>query len=197
MGVPSPDTSAATEGLIETVNSPSPAKPDERGPRIRLALVITDLDIGGAERALVELATRLDRSTFDVRVWSIAPAALTRGARSCPALAEAGISVVTMNASRSLVAPRVIRALAKSWRDWRPDVVQTFLFHANILGRVAARRAGVPHIVSGIRVAERRGRWRLWLDRSTDRWVERHVCVSQAVAEFSRTVGACRRKSYS
>ena len=75
MGVPSPDTSAATESLIETVKSPSPAKPDERSPRIRLALVITDLDIGGAERALFELAMRLDRSTFDVRVWSIAPAA--------------------------------------------------------------------------------------------------------------------------
>jgi glycosyltransferase involved in cell wall biosynthesis len=45
--------------------------------------------------------------------------------------------------------------------------------------------ARVPHVVSGIRVAERRSRFRLWLDRSTDRWVTRHVCVSEAVAKFS------------
>jgi glycosyltransferase involved in cell wall biosynthesis len=44
-------------------------------------------------------------------------------------------------------------------------------------------------VVSGIRVAERRGRWRLQLDRWTDRLVERHVCVSQSVADFSHTIG--------
>ena len=36
--------------------------------------------------------------------------------------------------------------------------MQTFLFHANVVGSLAARRAGVPHVVTGIRVAERRRR---------------------------------------
>jgi len=67
----------------------------------------------------------------------------------------------------------------------RPDLVQTFLFHANIVGRLAARRAGVPHVVCGIRVAERHCRWHLWADRLTTRWVDRYVCVSRSVAEFS------------
>jgi glycosyltransferase involved in cell wall biosynthesis len=71
----------------------------------------------------------------------------------------------------------------------RPHIVQTFLFHANLLGRIAARRAGVPCVVCGIRVAERRGRWRLWADRWTSGWVDANVCVSQAVADFTRATG--------
>jgi glycosyltransferase involved in cell wall biosynthesis len=59
------------------------------------------------------------------------------------------------------------------------------LFHANLLGRIAARRAGVRTIVAGVRVAEHTARWHLRLDRVTQRWVDRYVCVSQAVAEFS------------
>lgn len=154
-----------------------------------MALVITDLDIGGAERAFVELATRLDRRVFEVRVWSLMPAPRDESRSLLPALRAAGISTVSLNASSFASTPRVVKALTAAWRNWQPDIVQTFLFHANILGRVAARRAGMPHVVSGIRVAERRGRLRLWIDRWTDRWVERHVCVSRGVADFSHRVG--------
>jgi starch synthase (maltosyl-transferring) len=58
-----------------------------------------------------------------------------------------------------------------------------------VLGRIAARRARVKFVVSGIRVAERASPWHLWLDRLTEGWVDRYVCVSQPVAEFSRTRG--------
>jgi len=154
-----------------------------------VALVITDLDVGGAERALVELATRLDRSSFEVRVWGLMAPAADRARSLVPVLEAAGIPVRTLGARGLLHVPRVLRQLAADWRAWRPDVVQTFLHHANIMGRLAARRAGVRHVVSGLRVAERRGRTRLWLDRCTDALVERHVCVSESVARFSRKVG--------
>ena len=54
-----------------------------------------------------------------------------------------------------------------------------------MLGRLAGRLANVPIIVSGIRVAERRSRWRLWAERITERWVQAHVCVSRDVANYS------------
>jgi glycosyltransferase involved in cell wall biosynthesis len=76
----------------------------------------------------------------------------------------------------------------------KPQIIQTFLFHANVLGRIAARRAHVKFVVSGIRVAERASRWHLWLDRLTEGWVDRYVCVSQPVAEFSRTRGGLPAK---
>jgi len=79
--------------------------------------------------------------------------------------------------------------LTRLLRQQKADLVQTFLFHANVVGRIAARRAGVRHVVSGIRVAERHSRWHLWIDRHTSRLVERYVSVSEAVARFSREEG--------
>jgi glycosyltransferase involved in cell wall biosynthesis len=75
----------------------------------------------------------------------------------------------------------------------RPDLVQTFLFHANIIGRLAARLAGVPHVICAIRVAEWQSRWHLWVDRLTSDLVDRYVCVSRSVARFSQVRGGLPR----
>jgi glycosyltransferase involved in cell wall biosynthesis len=156
---------------------------------IRLALCITELEVGGAERRLVELATRIDRRQFEPVVYSLGP----RPKADCDWLVQelevAGIQVHFLGGRSLLHAPAVVRQLTQLFRVQQPQVVQTFLFHANLIGRIAARRAGVPHVVAGIRVAERHSRWHLRLDRWTSHLVERYVCVSQAVAEFSRTVG--------
>ena len=63
--------------------------------------------------------------------------------------------------------------------------MQSFLFHANLVGRLAAWLARVPRMVCGIRVAERRSPVPLWLDRLTQGFVDHNVCVSHAVADFS------------
>jgi starch synthase (maltosyl-transferring) len=54
---------------------------------------------------------------------------------------------------------------------------------------VAGKAARIPLIVSGIRVAEKRSGFRLWLDRATGWMVARHVCVSEDVAAFSAARG--------
>lgn len=160
---------------------------------IRLALCITELDLGGAERAFTELATRLDRRRFVPSVYCLAgrPA---DPARSCvPQLAEARVPVTYLGLKQPREFTTGLARLSQAWRRERPEIVQSFLYHANLLGRVAAWRAGVPHMVTGVRVAERRGRWRLRWDRWTDRLVERHVCVSQAVADFAVASGRLPR----
>ena len=43
-----------------------------------IALIITDLEVGGAERGLVELATRLDCDQFRPVVYCLAPRAAAR-----------------------------------------------------------------------------------------------------------------------
>jgi glycosyltransferase involved in cell wall biosynthesis len=105
------------------------------------------------------------------------------------ALEAAGIAVHCLGGGRIWRFPAIVRRLEKLLRQQRPQLVQSFLFHANIVGRLAARRAGVPRIVCGIRVAQPSAHWRLWLDRWTDRLVDRHVCVSQAVAQFAARQG--------
>jgi len=152
---------------------------------IRIALCITELDAGGAERRLTELATRIDRSRFSPVVYCLAPPPRREDASCLPALIAAGVEVHCLGGRGVWQFPVVAHRLKRLLLAQKPQLVQTFLFHANVLGRFAARRAGVKKVVAGVRVAEQAARWHLWLDRLTRGWVDRYVCVSQAVADFS------------
>jgi starch synthase (maltosyl-transferring) len=158
---------------------PWPAHP------VGVALVITDLDVGGAERALTALATRLDRSRWRVGVFCLSgPGALAEVIRG------AGLPCECLGVSRRNPIQAVAR-LARALRRFRPELVQGFLFHANLAARLAAPWVGRPRpwVLGGIRVAERQRRWHLLLDRWTSRLVAGEVCVSRGVLAFSRDVG--------
>lgn len=156
----------------------APSNSGERPPT-RLAFCITDLDVGGAERMFVELVTRLDRRRWEPRVFCLSrPGALVER------LQTSNIPVTCFGA-KGVRDLGVIGRLAVELKSFQPALLQCFLFHANLVGRIAAWRAGVPRVVCGIRVAERRSRLRLWLDRLTQGFVDHNVCVSRAVAEFS------------
>ncbi|HUY35625.1 MAG TPA: glycosyltransferase [Pirellulales bacterium] len=160
--------------------TPSPASNTKP---LRLALCATELAPGGAERCLVELATRLDRTRFEPVVYSLAPPGARRSL--IERLEAAGVAVHFLAGRGIRSAPGVCRRLAQRLKSQGAEVLQTFLFHANVMGRVAARWAGVPHVVCGLRVAERRANWHLRLDRWTTRLVDQYVCVSDAVRDFS------------
>ncbi len=154
--------------MTETPDSPVP-----------ILFCITELDPGGAELALVQLVTRLDRERWE-------PFVITLGKETelVDGLQSADIPVTCLNATSSRqfsIYPRLV----KEFRRINPAILQTYLFHANILGRMAARSARIKHVVSGIRVAERRGKWYHRVERWTDRWVSKHVCVSRAVRDFT------------
>jgi glycosyltransferase involved in cell wall biosynthesis len=150
---------------------------------IRVAFCITELDPGGAERALFEVVTRLDPADWEVRVYCLgAETDLSRQ------LQHRGIATVCFGVRRWYQVGVLFR-LTRALRAFQPEVLQTFLFHANILGRLAGWWAGVPVIFSGLRVAERGKRWHLWLDRWTNRLVSLNVCVSEGVRQFAVSDG--------
>jgi len=152
-------------------------------PAIRIVFCITELDPGGAERALTQLVLNLERDEWEPHVVCLGP----RG-HFAEVLESAGVPVHCLNATGVFSLPRVLFQLTREIRRLQPAVVQTFLFHANILGRIAAKLAGVKVVVSGLRVAERRNSWHGRIDRWTNGLVVSNVCVSQGVAEFSRRV---------
>jgi glycosyltransferase involved in cell wall biosynthesis len=164
--------------LATVVRRPWPAEP------VPIALVITDLDIGGAERALVALASRLDPERWRTSVICLGPEG-----RMADPLRAAGIEPVCLGVQPNR-PDRAVRALARALRLARPRLVQSFLFHANIATRLAAPWAGRPWVLGGIRVAERRPgkRWHLVLDRLSARLSTGSVCVSQGVLRFTRDV---------
>ena len=161
----------------------------ESGP-ISIAFCITELDRGGAERALSQLVLGLNREEWSPQVYCLGP----RG-YFADVIEAGGVTVECFDASSTMSLPRVLLRLTLALRRFRPSVLQTFLFHANVLGRVAGRLARVPRIVSGIRVAERRSRWYGRVDRWTNWLVDHNVCVSQGVVDFAVTeTGLSRRK---
>jgi glycosyltransferase involved in cell wall biosynthesis len=155
------------------------AKSNLRTAIARIAFCITDLDPGGAEQALVRLVRGLDRGRWEPAVFCLDG----HGALADELTAD-GIGVECLGANHWSNIFVVLR-LARELRRFQPAIVQTFLFHANLAGRIAARWAGIRKVVSGIRVAEKRSRMPLWFDRWTNRLVTTNVCVSQAVADFS------------
>lgn len=147
---------------------------------VPIAFCITELDRGGAERALSSLVMGLDRQRWSPHVFCLGP-----HGHFADVLQENAIPVHCFNGHGLRSLPRVLWQLIFAFRRLRPALLQTFLFHGNLVGRIAGRLAGIPVIVSGIRVAERRSPWFGRVDRWTNGLVDHNVCVSQGVAEFS------------
>ncbi len=105
--------------------------------------IITGLDDGGAEAVLYRLCT-LDR----VRRHHVV--SLTDRGKYGPMLEAAGIPVSTIGLPRGKVTLAGFRRLRRMIAELRPDAVQTWMYHANLLGGLAARLAGVHNVVWGI-----------------------------------------------
>ena len=155
---------------------------------IRIAFVITELDVGGAERCLVNLVTGIDRMRFEPIVYSLGPRPNEPRSTLVKQLDAAAIRTHFLNARSAWQFMRLKRRLTTLLRAHKPQIVQSFLFHANVLGTLAARSAGVPHIVTGVRVADP-PRWRLSIERHLSRHADQIVCVSNSVATFLQARG--------
>ena len=163
---------------------------DQHGPAqpIRLTLITTELAVGGAERCLVNLAAGLQRcGQFEPQVVSLAPPPSSGRDALVRQLQQTRIPTHFLGLTSPRQAFTAVIRLRRLLRQQRPHVVQTFLHHANIVGAVAARTAGISTVVSGIRVADPR-RGRHLAERVIAGRVRRIVCVSQDVADFCRDV---------
>jgi glycosyltransferase involved in cell wall biosynthesis len=111
---------------------------------MRILHVITGLDAGGAEHQLRLLLRHLPAHCPGLRSEV---ATLTRAGAVARAIGADGTPVheVGMRGNRDLAAlPRLVRLI----RAGRFDVVHTHLYRACLYGRLAARLAGVRHVLA-------------------------------------------------
>lgn len=139
---------------------------------------------GGPERQMLGLAQALPEWVRTVFV------SFPEGGR-CGAFLEAarsqGFAAHALTADFPRV-PAVVRQLTDLLEAVGCDVLLCHGYKANILGRLAARRAGVPVVAvsRGWTGESRRVRLYEWLDRRLLRFMDHVVCVSEGQAEKVR-----------
>ncbi len=104
---------------------------------IRVTHIINGLERGGAETVLARLVSRLDRQVVENRVLS-----LTGHGPIGNELVDAGVSVSAFDFPRNLSGVAQYGRLVKVIRDGAPDIVQTWMYHSDLIGGSAARLAG-------------------------------------------------------
>ncbi len=162
------------------------------GRPIRVVHVISGLGLGGAETMLVRLAGRLDRHLFDSWVVS-----MTDEGDYGPQLRAIGIPVETLGMRRGHPQLQGLISLTKLLRRARPDVVQTWMYHADLLGGLAARLTGRIPVVWGVRHTDLRPGSARGMTRVTARlnarlscWLAaRIVCNSEASRRIHELLG--------
>ncbi|MFM7143593.1 MAG: glycosyltransferase [Alphaproteobacteria bacterium] len=145
---------------------------------LRTLFLIDELDIGGTEQQILELVRRIDRRRFDPVVCCFRHGAKAREIES--------LGVPVVHEPKSLKAdPGLVLRLARMMRRGRFDIVQTYLWGANTWGRVAARLAGVPHVLASERnVDVWEDRYKLVLGRLLARATDRIIANSEAVRSY-------------
>jgi glycosyltransferase involved in cell wall biosynthesis len=115
------------------------------GYPLRVMHVISGLLHGGAETVLFRLATA-PGSTVRHTVVSMRGEGVM-GAR----LREAGVEVICLDMQGWAGNVRGLWRLFRLLRERRPDVVQTWMYHADLIAGLAARLAGIRAVAWGVR----------------------------------------------
>jgi glycosyltransferase involved in cell wall biosynthesis len=113
---------------------------------MRIVFIITGLSTGGAEMMLFKVLERLDRTRFKPYVIS-----LTTSGELAPRIEALAVPVHGMGMKPGWSSLSGFFRLVQLLKRLNPDVVHTWMYHADLLGGLAARLAGVPALAWCIR----------------------------------------------
>ncbi len=104
--------------------------PDESGlPRMKVLHIISTLDVGGAEQNLLRLVSSMDKDLFE----NLA-VCMTRQGAVGQKLELTGTPVYSLNMKKGIPDPRAILKLRFLANLLKPDLIQCWMYHANLLG---------------------------------------------------------------
>src|SRR6202171_6829680 len=142
---------------------------------IKVMHVITTLGPAGAETMLCRVACAMDGSRVENDVVS-----LTGILAQAEKMQAIRVRVRTLGMKTSVPTPWLVMRLAQWIRESKPDVIHTWMYHANLVGALAARLAGNVPVVWGIHHSA--------LDPRVDK--RRTLLVNQACASLSWRIAA-------
>jgi len=149
---------------------------------VTLLYVIDNMEFGGGERVFLQLASAL-RDHFKVFV------AASPGGRFEEGLSGLGIRLIPVD-MRQRPSFKPISELVRIIKEKKITLVHSQGGRADFFARVAGKMARVPYIVSTVAMPVEGydvGRWRkavyIFLDRLTERYVDRFIVVSEVLKE--------------
>ncbi|WP_278444594.1 glycosyltransferase [Stutzerimonas kunmingensis] len=138
-----------------------------------ILFTITGLGMGGAENQVVSLADELAARSHKVTLAYILEPALVLPRNE-------QVEVVWLGGTKSVSG--MVRAyinLAKLVKQFKPDVVHSHMFHANILSRLVRLVSKAPRLVCTAHSNNEGGKARMLAYRLTDRLADEFTNVSQ------------------
>ncbi|MBE0575226.1 MAG: glycosyltransferase [Desulfuromonadales bacterium] len=111
-----------------------------------IVFIITGLNVGGAEMMLLKLLSRLDRNLFAPKVISLVahPVMMKK-------FYDIDIPVTNLAVGKGLSLAKGLGQLLKILYSCKPHIVQTWMYHADLLGGICAKLAGNQPIIWNIR----------------------------------------------
>lgn len=116
----------------------------------KITHVIIGLNVGGAELML----QRLVLSSNEKGQFKHSVVSLTDLGAIGPQLQQQGVSVYNLGMTSIVSLPLIFIKIRTLLKKTDPDVVQTWMYHADLLGGLAAKISGVKNIIWGIRNSE-------------------------------------------
>ena len=113
---------------------------------MKIVHVIIGLGRGGAEMVLTRLV-EAHRANSDYEHIVVS---LTDLGRYGAQLIKIGVPVYALGLKSAFNLPRVCWSLVRQLRELKPNVVQTWMYHADLLGGLAAKLAGGPPVIWGV-----------------------------------------------
>ncbi|MHC8306517.1 glycosyltransferase [Pseudomonas sp. PB3P13] len=154
---------------------------------MKILFVITSLDVGGAERQVLDLAQRLVELDNEVLIVYLTG----RGTLVSSKLAFGTVGLnCTKSAGGFLQSIFKVRALVASFR---PDVVHSHMYHANIIARIVRVIAHVPRLICTAHSNNEGGTIRMLAYRLTNFLASVTTNVSRGAVEAFEKKGAIKQ----
>jgi glycosyltransferase involved in cell wall biosynthesis len=149
----------------------------ETNRKIKILFLITGLNMGGAEIMIENITENINKNKFDICVVSIAPIGEI-GQR----IKEKGICVKSASMKSKLNIFALFR-LYKIIKAGNYDIINSHLFHANILGRIIGYLCKTPVNISTIHSIKVGGKLREFILKKTDDLSTFNTAVGEKVKE--------------
>jgi glycosyltransferase involved in cell wall biosynthesis len=163
---------------------------------IRSLHIITGLLTGGAETSLYKLLSRIDQKDFSAEVIS-----LTADGPVGKRIRDLGIPVRALGLDPRRPNPLLFCRLVKWVKTASADVVQTWMYHADLVGGIAAKLVGVPAVwnIRNGPLDRKLNKTSTFLTvkacaRLSGRVPRRIICCSEVTRRFHERMGYVARK---